>query len=150
MWVESRAAEPRRTARHRAAADDGPRDRRQPRRRYGDVRRGRLPRGNRATSSSAAGTVRYRGRSADHSDDGGHPPSASTVAGRTGLRADRTGKIKPYIITGAVLLTVGFAGLGTLDSGTPILPLSAEMLCVGMGVGMTLQNLVLVVQNTCR
>ncbi|XUL92892.1 MFS transporter [Streptomyces galilaeus] len=70
---------------------------------------------------------------------------ASTVAGRL---ISRTGKIKPYIIAGAVLLTVGFAGLGTLDSGTPILLLSAEMLCVGMGVGMTLQNLVLVVQNT--
>ena len=70
---------------------------------------------------------------------------ASTVAGRL---ISRTGKIKPFIITGAVLLTVGFAGLGTLDSRTPILLLSVEMLCVGMGVGMTLQNLVLVVQNT--
>ena len=70
---------------------------------------------------------------------------ASTVAGRL---ISRTGKIKPFIITGAVLLTVGFAGLGSLDSRTPILLLSVEMLCVGMGVGMTLQNLVLVVQNT--
>jgi EmrB/QacA subfamily drug resistance transporter len=70
---------------------------------------------------------------------------ASTVAGRL---ISRTGKIKPFIITGAALLTIGFAGLGTLDSRTPILLLSVEMLCVGMGVGMTLQNLVLVVQNT--
>ncbi|MFE2420716.1 MFS transporter [Streptomyces hokutonensis] len=70
---------------------------------------------------------------------------ASTVAGRL---ISSTGKIKPFIITGAALLTVGFAGLGALDSRTPILLLSVEMLCVGMGVGMTLQNLVLVVQNT--
>ncbi|MEV8543552.1 MFS transporter [Streptomyces sp. NPDC051572] len=70
---------------------------------------------------------------------------ASTVAGRL---ISRTGKIKPFIITGAVLLTVGFAVLGTIDSRTPMLLLGVAMLCVGMGVGMTLQNLVLVVQNT--
>ncbi|WP_416955805.1 MFS transporter [Streptomyces sp. Agncl-13] len=70
---------------------------------------------------------------------------ASTVAGRL---ISRTGKIKPFIITGAVLLTVGFAVLGTIDSKTPMLLLGVAMLCVGMGVGMTLQNLVLVVQNT--
>ncbi|MEV0486895.1 MFS transporter [Streptomyces sp. NPDC050508] len=70
---------------------------------------------------------------------------ASTVAGRL---ISRTGKIKPFIITGAVLLTVGFAVLGTIDSRTPMPLLGVAMLCVGMGVGMTLQNLVLVVQNT--
>ncbi|WP_329244421.1 MFS transporter [Streptomyces sp. NBC_01478] len=70
---------------------------------------------------------------------------ASTVAGRM---ISRSGKIKPFIITGAVLLTVGFAVLGTIDSRTPMLLLGVAMLCVGMGVGMTLQNLVLVVQNT--
>ncbi|MET7481602.1 MFS transporter [Streptomyces sp. NPDC005538] len=70
---------------------------------------------------------------------------ASTVAGRL---ISRTGKIKPFIITGAALLTVGFAGLGTIDSRTSMLFLGVAMLCVGMGVGMTLQNLVLVVQNT--
>ncbi|MFJ9243708.1 MFS transporter [Streptomyces sp. NPDC101776] len=70
---------------------------------------------------------------------------ASTIAGRM---ISRSGKIKPFIITGAVLLTVGFALLGTIDSRTSMLLLGVAMLCVGMGVGMTLQNLVLVVQNT--
>ncbi|MGW3307721.1 MFS transporter [Streptomyces sp. NPDC001073] len=70
---------------------------------------------------------------------------ASTVAGRL---ISRTGKIKPFIITGAVLLTAGFAVLGTIDSRTSMVLLGVAMLCVGMGVGMTLQNLVLVVQNT--
>ncbi|MGW3949540.1 MFS transporter [Streptomyces sp. NPDC004752] len=72
---------------------------------------------------------------------------ASTVAGRL---ISRTGKVKPFVITGAVLLTAGCAGLGTIDFRTPMLFLSASMLCVGMGVGMTLQNLVLVVQNTVQ
>ncbi|MFD4505384.1 MFS transporter [Streptomyces sp. NPDC058457] len=70
---------------------------------------------------------------------------ASTVAGRL---ISRTGKIKPFVITGAVLLTAGCAGLGTIDYQTPMLFLSVSMLCIGMGVGMTLQNLVLMVQNT--
>ncbi|MET9383037.1 MFS transporter [Streptomyces sp. NPDC002928] len=69
---------------------------------------------------------------------------ASTVAGRL---ISRTGKIKPFVIVGACLLLVGLAGLGTIDDKTPMVFLSASMLCVGMGVGMTLQNFVLVVQN---
>ncbi|MFE6822212.1 MFS transporter [Streptomyces sp. NPDC057690] len=72
---------------------------------------------------------------------------ASTVAGRL---ISRTGKIKPFVVTGAVLLAVGCAGLGTIDYRTPMLFLSVSMLCVGMGVGMTLQNLVLTVQNTVQ
>ncbi|MFJ9379913.1 MFS transporter [Streptomyces sp. NPDC101455] len=67
---------------------------------------------------------------------------ASTVVG---WLISRTGKIKPFIITGAVLLTVGFAVHGTIDSRKPMLLPGVAMLCVGMGVGMTLQNLVLVV-----
>ncbi|MER5434126.1 MFS transporter [Streptomyces sp. NPDC002588] len=70
---------------------------------------------------------------------------ASTVAGRL---ISRTGKIKPFVIAGAVLLTAGLAGLGTIDHETPMTFLGAAMLCVGMGVGMTLQNFVLAVQNT--
>lgn len=69
---------------------------------------------------------------------------ASTVAGRL---ISRTGKIKPFVIVGACLLLVGLAGLGTIDDETPMVFLSAAMLCVGMGVGMTLQNFVLAVQN---
>lgn len=70
---------------------------------------------------------------------------ASTVAGRL---INRTGKIKPFVVAGAGLLTLGSAGLGIIDYKTPMVFLSAAMLCVGMGVGMTLQNFVLVVQNT--
>ncbi|MFJ2818141.1 MFS transporter [Streptomyces sp. NPDC091279] len=72
---------------------------------------------------------------------------ASIVAGRL---ITRSGKIKPYVITGAVLLTVGCAGLGVIDEKTSLIFLSAAMMCVGMGVGMTLQNFILAVQNTVQ
>jgi len=70
---------------------------------------------------------------------------ASTVAGRL---ISRTGRIKPFVVAGAGLLTLGSAGLGVIDYRTPMVFLSVAMLCVGMGVGMTLQNFVLAVQNT--
>jgi EmrB/QacA subfamily drug resistance transporter len=70
---------------------------------------------------------------------------ASNVAGRF---ITRTGKIKPFVVLGSCLLTAGFAGLGTIDNKTPMAFLAVAMLCVGMGVGMTLQNFVLAVQNS--
>jgi MFS family permease len=70
---------------------------------------------------------------------------ASVVAGRL---ISRSGKVKPFLVTGAALLTAGCAGLGVIDHRTPMAFLAVSMLCVGMGVGMTLQNFVLAVQNT--
>jgi len=70
---------------------------------------------------------------------------SSTVAGRL---ISRTGRIKPFIVAGAVLLAAGFAGLGVIDQHTSLIFMSVAMALVGMGVGMTMQNLVLVVQNT--
>ncbi|MFB6716340.1 MULTISPECIES: MDR family MFS transporter [unclassified Streptomyces] len=70
---------------------------------------------------------------------------SSTVAGRL---VSRTGKVKPYIITGVVVLTLGFLGLSTIDHETSLVLVSIGMLAVGIGVGMSMQNLVLVLQNT--
>ncbi|MEH0971858.1 MDR family MFS transporter [Micromonospora sp. CPCC 205546] len=70
---------------------------------------------------------------------------SSIVAGRL---ITRTGKIKPYIVFGAVVLVVGFAMLGTIDHATSLVLVGAAMFAVGVGVGMTMQNLVLAVQNT--
>ncbi|WP_405633737.1 MDR family MFS transporter [Streptomyces sp. NBC_01174] len=70
---------------------------------------------------------------------------SSTVAGRL---VSRTGKVKPYIITGVVVLALGFLGLATIDHETSLVIVSLGMLAVGIGVGMSMQNLVLVVQNT--
>lgn len=69
---------------------------------------------------------------------------SSIVAGRW---ITRTGKVKPFIVAGTVLLAVGFAGLGTVDHESSLALMSASMLAVGLGVGMTMQNFVLAVQN---
>lgn len=70
---------------------------------------------------------------------------ASIVSGRM---ISRSGRVKPYIVTGSVVLVAGFALLGTIDHRTSMLFVGAAMLLVGTGVGMTMQNLVLAVQNT--
>jgi EmrB/QacA subfamily drug resistance transporter len=70
---------------------------------------------------------------------------ASTVAGRL---ATKTGKVKPYILFGTVVLTAGFGMLATIDHETSLVYLGVGMFLIGVGVGMTMQNLVLVVQNS--
>ncbi|MEV4466147.1 MDR family MFS transporter [Micromonospora echinofusca] len=70
---------------------------------------------------------------------------SSIIAGRL---ITRTGKIKPYIVFGAIMLVIGFALLGTIDHETSLVLVGAAMFIVGVGVGMTMQNLVLAVQNT--
>ncbi|MEV4202914.1 MDR family MFS transporter [Micromonospora globbae] len=70
---------------------------------------------------------------------------SSIVAGRL---ITRTGKIKPYIVVGSIVLVAGFALLGTIDHETSLLIVGVAMFIVGTGVGMTMQNLVLAVQNT--
>lgn len=70
---------------------------------------------------------------------------SSIVAGRM---ITATGKIKPYIVFGSVVLVIGFAMLGTIDHETSLVLVGLAMFIVGVGVGMTMQNLVLAVQNT--
>ncbi|MGI5166504.1 MDR family MFS transporter [Spirillospora sp. CA-253888] len=70
---------------------------------------------------------------------------SSTVAGRL---TTKTGKVKGYIVTGTIVLTVGFAVLATMDHETSLYLIAFGMLLVGAGVGMSMQNLVLVVQNS--
>ncbi|WP_018784458.1 MDR family MFS transporter [Micromonospora sp. CNB394] len=70
---------------------------------------------------------------------------SSIVAGRM---ITATGRVKPYIVFGAVVLVAGFAMLGTIDHGTSLVFVGLAMFGVGVGVGTTMQNLVLAVQNT--
>ncbi|MFG3602817.1 MDR family MFS transporter [Micromonospora chersina] len=70
---------------------------------------------------------------------------SSIVAGRL---ITASGRIKPYIVAGSVILVAGFALLGTIDHETSLVLVGAAMFVVGVGVGMTMQNLVLAVQNT--
>ena len=72
---------------------------------------------------------------------------ASTIVGRL---VTATGRYKRFMLLGAVLLTAGLGLMGTLDETTNLVELSAFMLVMGAGVGMLMQNLVLVVQNTVR
>ncbi len=69
----------------------------------------------------------------------------SIVSGRM---ITKTGRIKPYIIAGAVVLVAGFAVLSTIDHQTALWYVGIGMFLVGAGVGMSMQNLVLAVQNT--
>ncbi|MGV9212248.1 MDR family MFS transporter [Micromonospora sp. RB23] len=70
---------------------------------------------------------------------------SSIIAGRL---ITRTGRIKPYIVAGSIILVAGFGLLGTIDHETSLVLVGVGMFIVGTGVGMTMQNLVLAVQNT--
>jgi MFS family permease len=70
---------------------------------------------------------------------------SSTVSGRL---ISKTGSVKPYIVGGTVVLVLGFLGLGMVDHATSLWLIGIAMAVVGTGVGMTMQNLVLAVQNS--
>lgn len=65
-----------------------------------------------------------------------------------GALITRYGHWKPYLVVGGVLLTAGSFLLSTIHYDTNFALVSVYMFLLGAGVGMTMQNLVLVVQNT--
>ncbi|MCU1667660.1 MAG: transporter [Blastococcus sp.] len=70
---------------------------------------------------------------------------SSTVSG---LLITRFGKWKVFLVSGTVLLVAGMALLGTIDHRTSYGLMACYMALLGLGVGMSMQNLVLAVQNT--
>ncbi|MGN7799847.1 MDR family MFS transporter [Leifsonia sp. 22587] len=62
----------------------------------------------------------------------------------------RFGRWKGFMIAGSVLLTVGLYLMSTIEYDTNYWLVSVYMLVLGAGVGMVMQNLVLIVQNTVR
>ncbi|MEV7178450.1 MDR family MFS transporter [Kitasatospora sp. NPDC093679] len=70
---------------------------------------------------------------------------SSTVAGKL---ITRYGRWKGYLVAGTLLLAVGFGLLGTARADTAYGPLALYMAVAGLGLGLTMQNLVLAVQNT--
>ncbi|MDG4802397.1 MDR family MFS transporter [Micromonospora sp. WMMD980] len=70
---------------------------------------------------------------------------ASTVVGRI---ITSTGRWKRWLVAGSTLLTAGFALMGSMRADTPYWRLAVFMALIGLGLGMTMQNLVLAVQNT--
>lgn len=69
----------------------------------------------------------------------------STVAGNL---ISRYGKWKAFVVTGSVLQLVGLFLLGTIHYDTPFLIVGIYMFILGSGVGLVMQNMVLVVQNS--
>ncbi|MCR2810358.1 MULTISPECIES: MDR family MFS transporter [unclassified Microbacterium] len=67
-----------------------------------------------------------------------------------GQLISRFGKWKIYLIVGSVLLIAGSVLLSTLRYDTNFVLVSLYMFLLGAGVGMTMQNLVLIVQNTAK
>jgi EmrB/QacA subfamily drug resistance transporter len=72
---------------------------------------------------------------------------ASIVIGQL---ISRFGKWKIYLVVGSVLLIAGAFLLSTLHYDTNYVLVSLYMFLLGFGVGMTMQNLVLIVQNTAK
>ncbi len=67
-----------------------------------------------------------------------------------GALVTRYGTWKPYLIVGSILLIAGLSLLSTIHYDTNFFLVSVYMFLLGAGVGMTMQNLVLVVQNSTR
>jgi EmrB/QacA subfamily drug resistance transporter len=72
---------------------------------------------------------------------------ASVVVGQL---ISRFGKWKGYLVVGSILLIAGLGLLTTLHYDTNFALVSLYMFLMGAGIGMTMQNLVLIVQNTAR
>lgn len=66
----------------------------------------------------------------------------------TGQLISRFGKWKAYLVTGTVLIVSGMGLLGTIDHSTNLTVTGIYSALLGLGLGMTMQNLVLAVQNT--
>ncbi|RZQ62541.1 MDR family MFS transporter [Amycolatopsis suaedae] len=69
---------------------------------------------------------------------------SSTVSGQL---ISRTGVWRAHVLLGGILLVAGLLLFGTIDAHTPVLLLSVYMVVLGVGIGLLMQNLVLVAQN---
>jgi EmrB/QacA subfamily drug resistance transporter len=65
----------------------------------------------------------------------------------TGRIITRTGTWKRYLVAGMVAVVVGLVLLSRIDAVTPLWVLAVDMAVLGLGLGATMQNLVLSVQN---
>lgn len=70
---------------------------------------------------------------------------ASTGSGQL---ISRFGRWKAFLVAGAALITTGLGLLSTIDHTTPVPRIGVFLAILGLGIGMSMQNLVLAVQNT--
>ncbi|MGO4255497.1 MDR family MFS transporter [Marmoricola sp. RAF53] len=69
---------------------------------------------------------------------------SSIVSGRI---ITRTGRWKGFLVGGMVLVVAGLALLSTIDETTSLVVVGGFMAVLGVGLGATMQNLILAVQN---
>lgn len=65
----------------------------------------------------------------------------------TGRIISRTGRWKKFLVGGMVLVVIGLSLLSTIDATTSLVRVGVFMAILGLGLGATMQNLVLAVQN---
>ncbi|GAC02501.1 putative drug resistance transporter [Gordonia namibiensis NBRC 108229] len=70
---------------------------------------------------------------------------SATLSGRL---ITKYGRWKNYLLAGSIVMAIGFGLLATIDAHTNMAVLSGYLFALGLGMGMTMQNLVLAVQNT--
>ncbi|MBN1095671.1 MFS transporter [Blastococcus sp. TML/C7B] len=70
---------------------------------------------------------------------------SSTVSG---LLITRTGRWKRFLVGGSILVVIAFGLLSMVDHETDMVLLCSFLFVLGVGIGATMQNLVLAVQNT--
>ena len=68
----------------------------------------------------------------------------------SGRRISATGRYRPYPIAGTIIMTVGIFLLSRLGITTPYWVAAIYMALVGAGLGLTMQVMVLAVQNSVR
>jgi MFS family permease len=66
----------------------------------------------------------------------------------SGSLITRYGKWKIYLVLGAIFMLAGFGMLATIDHNTNLVLLGVFLFVLGFGMGMSMQNLVLAVQNS--
>ncbi|CAM3154034.1 MDR family MFS transporter [Prescottella defluvii] len=66
----------------------------------------------------------------------------------SGSLITKFGRWKGFIVGGSIMMTAGFFLLSTIDHQTDMVVLGSFLFVLGVGMGMTMQNLVLAVQNT--
>lgn len=66
----------------------------------------------------------------------------------SGIVVGRTGRYKAFPIAGTAVMALGLYLMSTLDTGTGIWLESLYMLVLGLGIGLAMQVLTIVVQNT--
>jgi EmrB/QacA subfamily drug resistance transporter len=68
----------------------------------------------------------------------------------SGAIVSRTGRYKVFPIAGTAVMTVAFVLLSQMDAATPTLLQSLYLFTLGIGIGMCMQVLILIVQNTAN